>query len=242
MDSQGLDISMVLGLNGIILSTPFQTSIMPGKYTEGYTKNAQKTKFVRHRDIKMKDGELKRERHIQKAMCEGICRRCREKVQWRFRYDKYKPLTKPANCQECKQKTVTKAYRTLCDGCAVRKNACPSCCVDMDQAAALDEQLKKEGKLSAGGEGGVEDDMEVGMGIEEENSKVLSDDVAMKEDGAAEQEVAGEGEGEEEGEEEMEEKEIILDISWNEKKFANIAASKYSKSRVTGDESDIRYN
>lgn len=215
---------------------------MPGKYTEGYTKNAQRTKFVRNRDILLKDGEMRREQHIQKAMCEGICRRCREKAQWRFRYDKYKPLKNPATCQQCKQKTVLKAYRTLCDGCATKKNVCSACCVDMDEAAALEERLKAEGKLRVGGEGEDEDGMEVGMGVEEENSKVLEDDITdmKEEDGAAEQDVAGKA-VEEDEEVELDGREIVSDIGWHEKKFTNIAASKYSKARVTGDESDIRH-
>ena len=28
----------------------------------------------------------------------GDCQKCREKVQWRFKYDKYKPLKHPATC------------------------------------------------------------------------------------------------------------------------------------------------
>jgi hypothetical protein len=64
-------------------------------------------------------------------MCEGVCDRCREKVQWKFRYDKYKPLKAPATCQQCKQKVVTKAYRTICDKCASTRKVCPGCCEDM---------------------------------------------------------------------------------------------------------------
>ncbi len=84
------------------------------KSTEGFTKTAQKIKFVRNRDLKLKNRELEYENKCQKLMCEGICDKCREKMQWRFRYDKYKPLKHPATCQQCKNKTVVKAYRYVC--------------------------------------------------------------------------------------------------------------------------------
>jgi len=101
---------------------------MPGKSTEGYTKAAQRKKFVRHRDIKLSGKELDRESHILQKACENVCRRCREKVQWRFQYDKYKPLSAVATCQRCRRKCVTKAYRALCEGCSSREQVCESCC------------------------------------------------------------------------------------------------------------------
>lgn len=61
-----------------------------------------RTKFVRHRDLKMKGSEIEQERRIQKLMCEGVCDYCREKVQWKFNYDKYKPLRHPGTiCLNC---------------------------------------------------------------------------------------------------------------------------------------------
>jgi hypothetical protein len=41
---------------------------MPGKFQEGFTKAAQKQKFIRHRDIKLKGREEKKERNIQKVI------------------------------------------------------------------------------------------------------------------------------------------------------------------------------
>jgi len=41
---------------------------MPGKFQEGFTKAAQKQKFIRHRDIKLKGKEEKKERNIQKVI------------------------------------------------------------------------------------------------------------------------------------------------------------------------------
>ena len=109
----------------------------------------------------MKDKELRREAVIQRTMCEGICDRCREKLQWRFKYDKYKPLTKPGNCQKCRNKTVTKAYRIYCDNCASADGICASCTGNLKQLrqerlAMLEE---KEG-LANKKAGNEEDDLD----------------------------------------------------------------------------------
>lgn len=193
---------------------------MPGKFTDGYTKSAQKQKFVRHRDLKMKDSELRRERKIQHLMCEGICGRCRDKVQWRFKYDKYKPLKNPATCQDCRQKTIVKAYRTLCDSCALAKNVCPSCCSDL----VLDETITKEEE------------------VEEENEDIGDGEMVLEKDASSDPEESKEIDKEMPT---MAENDILEDdipssalsgMAWDEQKFRNISASKYSKHRTTGKE------
>jgi hypothetical protein len=94
-------------------------------------------------------------------MCEGICDHCREKVQWRFKFNKYKPLTKPGNCQRCKNKTITKAYRSLCDGCATPKKECAACCGDILTLNAVRRaELAARGKLKEEGVGGEEEEVE----------------------------------------------------------------------------------
>lgn len=101
---------------------------MPGKSTEGFTKVAQRQKFIRHRDIKLTGREIQKEENILQKTSEGICRRCREKVQWRFQYDKYKPLTAMAICRDCNRKCITRAYRSFCESCAASKGVCQGCC------------------------------------------------------------------------------------------------------------------
>lgn len=134
---------------------------MPGKSTEGFTKAAQRKKFVRHRDIKLSGKELNRESHILQKACEGVCRRCREKVQWRFQYDKYKPLSSMATCQNCKRKNVTKAYRTFCEPCASQTSVCESCCrayIKDAEGNLTDETEKKRGKVDRDASGDISED------------------------------------------------------------------------------------
>ena len=57
----------------------------------------------------------------------GTCKRCHEKIEWRKKYRKYKPLSKPATCSTCHEKTVTAAYHKHCKPCANAKKICPSC-------------------------------------------------------------------------------------------------------------------
>lgn len=290
---------------------------MGGKYNDGFTKQAQKGKFIRNRDIKLKESEIKKEQKTQKLMCEGICRRCREKLQWRFKYDKYKPLKNPATCQQCKNKTIVKAYRTLCEKCAHGRNVCPGC-VDPIVPEEHEEGGEKEGESLGGGkvsfaeasmvlegkESGVqkkasttasssssivkkfiaprkkkdikdddEDEVESEFvwGEEVHNGQIVggtaivhdSDEEDDDEDNEEEEdddEEEGDDEDEEEGDDEDVDEEAVseeegeevegetatvdesafqqigMDIAWNEKKFLNIAASKYSKSRPTGTE------
>jgi hypothetical protein len=64
---------------------------------------------------------------IAKAPIDKMCKRCVDIVEWRIDYRKYKPLTNPARCNLCLGKTIYKAYRTICDSCAITKGLCAKC-------------------------------------------------------------------------------------------------------------------
>ena len=193
---------------------------MAGKSSEGFTKSAQKHKFVRHRDVKMKDSELRKEAHIQKAMSEGVCDRCREKVQWRFRYDKYKPLTKPATCQRCKNKAVHKAYRNMCDPCAIKSKECPSCCKDIE-ASNLELRLARE--ASGRAVAGEKEDAVSGDELDEVDMEEEEDIDAAE---LRRQFVRSSGDKDTAGAPLMEFE--------KQREFEKIATTKYSKNRVPG--------
>ncbi|KAA0172167.1 hypothetical protein FNF28_00170 [Cafeteria roenbergensis] len=57
----------------------------------------------------------------------GVCRRCYEQIEWRKRYRKYKPLKTPGKCTKCSERTVLRAYHTLCAACGERKGFCCKC-------------------------------------------------------------------------------------------------------------------
>ncbi|CAL1539226.1 unnamed protein product [Lymnaea stagnalis] len=58
---------------------------------------------------------------------EGICHRCKEIIEWKIKYKKYKPLSQPATCVRCHDKTVKRAYYTVCQPCATEAKVCAKC-------------------------------------------------------------------------------------------------------------------
>ncbi|XP_068629240.1 uncharacterized protein C9orf85 homolog [Battus philenor] len=60
----------------------------------------------------------------------GVCARCKEIIEWKIKYKKYKPLDAPRKCVGCEQKTVKFAYHVLCVNCASVKKVCAKCCKD----------------------------------------------------------------------------------------------------------------
>ncbi|CAG8464617.1 9631_t:CDS:2 [Dentiscutata heterogama] len=57
----------------------------------------------------------------------GICKRCKDIIEWRKKFKKYKPLKTPKRCVCCEEKTVKEAYHILCNKCAKDKGVCAKC-------------------------------------------------------------------------------------------------------------------
>ncbi|XP_010257991.1 PREDICTED: uncharacterized protein C9orf85 homolog [Nelumbo nucifera] len=68
----------------------------------------------------------------------GVCARCKDQIEWKRRYGKYKPLTEPAKCQRCSKRAVRQAYHNLCSACAKDQNVCAKCCCHVDQIIGRD--------------------------------------------------------------------------------------------------------
>lgn len=60
---------------------------------------------------------------ILNAPIDHVCRRCRDKLEWRKAYRKYKPRTQPGTCNMCKRRNVLAAYHTICTKCTVSATA-----------------------------------------------------------------------------------------------------------------------
>jgi hypothetical protein len=70
-----------------------------------------------------------RERSLRSLALQNICKRCQQKIAWRFQMGKYK-AKKPGTrgrCNKCEQKSVRMAYRSLCDACGKAHDLCPGC-------------------------------------------------------------------------------------------------------------------
>lgn len=67
----------------------------------------------------------------------GVCERCKEIIEWKIKYKKYKPLTAPKKCADCDQKNIKHAYHILCRNCASDKNVCTKCCKPIEVSRNL---------------------------------------------------------------------------------------------------------
>jgi hypothetical protein len=66
-------------------------------------------------------------RKIRECPLDNLCKRCLDKLEWRINYRKYKPLTAATKCLKCEGKNIYKAYRNLCDACALSNKLCTKC-------------------------------------------------------------------------------------------------------------------
>jgi len=87
-------------------------------------KKAQKYKNTKSYQIQFNQSYVDT---IAKAPFDRLCQRCREQVQWKIDYGKYKPPTNVSKCIKCQQKSIVKAYRTVCDKCADKEKICSKC-------------------------------------------------------------------------------------------------------------------
>ncbi|KAF6140099.1 hypothetical protein GIB67_001840, partial [Kingdonia uniflora] len=78
----------------------------------------------------------------------GVCIRCKNQIDWKRKYGKYKALSEPAKCQRCTKRNVRQAYHSLCSGCAKEAGVCAKCSCRVDRIVGRDlsevEAEKKE--------------------------------------------------------------------------------------------------
>jgi hypothetical protein len=60
----------------------------------------------------------KKTAQIMESKISNVCLKCREKLEWRKKYRKYKPLTQPSICNICHNRNITAAYHTICYSCS----------------------------------------------------------------------------------------------------------------------------
>uniref|UniRef100_A0A2K6GX95 Uncharacterized protein n=1 Tax=Propithecus coquereli TaxID=379532 RepID=A0A2K6GX95_PROCO len=54
----------------------------------------------------------------------GVCQHCKEVLEWRVKYNKYKALSKPERCVKCLQRKVKDSYHIMCRPCAYDLEVC----------------------------------------------------------------------------------------------------------------------
>lgn len=87
---------------------------------------------------------------INNIQVSDVCVRCKEIIEWKIKYKKYKPLTQPKKCVKCEQRTVRSAYHVMCLDCGRKLEVCTKCCQAKALVVALPdkkEQNKLDGEL-----------------------------------------------------------------------------------------------
>jgi len=80
----------------------------------------------------------------------NVCEHCKNVIEWKIKYKKYKALKAPAKCRICEQKTVKHAYHNICLPCAKQKRICPKCGKNKDIIEGKpnkEEQMKLDAEL-----------------------------------------------------------------------------------------------
>jgi len=70
------------------------------------------------------DGVTKMLKNMKVINC---CQKCTSVIDWKIKYGKYKPLSKPSKCLECEGKCVKYAYHTRCIPCVEKLKRCSKC-------------------------------------------------------------------------------------------------------------------
>lgn len=78
----------------------------------------------------------------------GVCPRCRDQIDWKRKYGKYKPLVEAAKCQSCSKRAVRQAYHNLCHACAKNQGVCAKCRCRVNQIVGRDStEVEVEQKM-----------------------------------------------------------------------------------------------
>ena len=79
-------------------------------------------------------------RKILSSPLDLLCERCLNILSWKVKFNKYHPLKTPGKCNQCLGKNIYKAYRTICDACALKDNKkrCTKCGEEVEEYATPD--------------------------------------------------------------------------------------------------------
>ncbi|XP_049626952.1 uncharacterized protein C9orf85 homolog [Suncus etruscus] len=80
---------------------------------------------------------------INSKLHDGVCHHCKEVLEWRVKYSKYKLLSKPKKCVKCSQKTVKDSYHIMCRSCASELEVCAKCGKKEDIIIPFNKETEK---------------------------------------------------------------------------------------------------
>lgn len=104
-----------------------------------------KNRTVFKNDLHDKTNQQKK---INSLRVSEVCRHCKDVIEWKIKYKKYKPLTQPKKCSRCEQRNIVKAYHVLCQHCALDARVCAKCLKNEEEVVigtpqpTIEEQVK----------------------------------------------------------------------------------------------------
>ncbi|XP_068943182.1 uncharacterized protein C9orf85 homolog [Petaurus breviceps papuanus] len=88
---------------------------------------------------------------INAKLHDGVCQHCKEVLEWRVKYSKYKLLSKPKKCVKCLQKTVKDSYHMICRPCACELEVCAKCGKKEEIVIPISNKLEKTSDVESDG-------------------------------------------------------------------------------------------
>ncbi|XP_050532279.1 uncharacterized protein C9orf85 homolog [Daktulosphaira vitifoliae] len=77
-----------------------------------------------------------RTKRLNSIQITNVCPRCKDILEWKIKYKKYKMLKAPKNCNKCHNKCVKEPYHTSCYHCSSSLGICPKCAIPRSEWAA----------------------------------------------------------------------------------------------------------
>ncbi|XP_048043514.1 uncharacterized protein C9orf85 homolog [Megalobrama amblycephala] len=112
--------------------------------------NVSRSRGQKHQNVTaFKNDKYGASAQVKKAKTkvhDGVCQHCKDVLEWKVKYNKYKPLTQLRKCVKCLQKTVKDAYHIICKPCALKLELCAKCGKKEEIVIPLD-QKEEEGEV-----------------------------------------------------------------------------------------------
>ncbi|KAM4706443.1 uncharacterized protein C9orf85 homolog [Discoglossus pictus] len=117
---------------------------------------------------------------LNSKLHDGVCQHCKDVLEWRVKYSKFKPLSQPKKCVKCLQKTVRDSYHIICKPCAMKLEVCAKCGKNEEivlpilkepQATETQSSTSNQESENTDEEDDLDFDLDLGSSDDEENTK-----------------------------------------------------------------------
>jgi hypothetical protein len=171
------------------------------------------------------NAKSKKSEAIASVMHTGLCHRCTDKIVWKKKYRKYKPLKRSAKCYSCEQHNIKRAYHILCPECATAQHCCAWCKLDFTIGAEAGPVITREERAMQNSLKQAELEVQLGKLRERDRRSVLRQMAKSSEDESEDEDEGEEGEGEE-GEGSMAKAESVTETETTEGGFLGQAVAQ----------------